>query len=70
MEFYISVLFTLNRNIEMNTEIRVSKFDVNDEILRFRTNDSEILAISNFTYRPMFSRLSLINIIKLVMCIL
>jgi len=54
----------------MNTEIRVSKFDVNDEILRFRTNDSEILAISNFTYRPMFSRLSLINIIKLVMCIL
>jgi len=70
LEFYISVLFTLNRNIEMNTEIRVSKFDVNDEILRFRTNDSEILAISNFTYRPMFSRLSLINIIKLVMCIL
>lgn len=44
LEFYISMLFTLNKKTlltdeEQNHEIRITKCDVHNEILRFRTND-------------------------------
>lgn len=39
-------------------------------MLRFRTNDSEILSLSNFAFRPLFTRLSLVNIMRIVLCII
>ncbi|CAD8179469.1 unnamed protein product [Paramecium pentaurelia] len=75
LEFYISVLFTLNKKTlltdeDQNHEIRITKCEVHNEILRFRTNDQEILSLTNFTFRPLFSRLSLVNIMRIVMCII
>lgn len=41
-----------------------------NEMLRLSLNDSELLGIKNFSFRPLFRKLSLVNIMRVVIAIL
>ena len=71
-EFYISVIFSLLQIKEEDCEISFLKLfkDPHEELLRFRINNDIGINLMNFSYKPLFNRLTLDNIIKLIKYIL
>lgn len=71
-EFYISMIFSLFQIKEEDCEISFLKLfkDRNEELLRFRINNGIGINLANFSYKPLFTRLTLDNIIKIIKFIL
>lgn len=72
-EFYISMIFSLLHIREDDCEIsflKLFKDNQNEELVRFRFNSGIGINLNNFSYKPLFTRLTLDNIIKIVKFIL
>ena len=71
-EFYISMIFSLLQIKEEDCEISFLKpfKDSHEELLRFRINSGIGISLTNFSYKPLFTRLTLDNIIKIIKYIL
>ena len=71
-EFYISMIFSLLQIKEEDCEISFLKLfkDPHEELLRFRINNGIGINLTNFSYKPLFTRLTLDNIIKIIKFIL
>lgn len=72
-EFYISMIFSLLHIREDDCEIsflKLFKDNQNEELVRFRFNNGIGINLNNFSYKPLFTRLTLDNIIKIVKFIL
>lgn len=71
-EFYISMIFSLLHIKEEDCEISFLKLfkDQNEELLRFRLSNGVGINLNNFSYKPLFTRLTLDNIIKIIKFIL
>lgn len=71
-EFYISMIFSLLQIKEEDCEISFLKLfkDPHEEMLRFRINNGIGINLTNFSYKPLFTRLTLDNIIKIIKYIL
>jgi hypothetical protein len=71
LEFYISMLFSLMPLEEEAKEKAFLKLESKDEeFLRFRLNNSIGLNLMNFSFKSLFKRLSLDNILKIIKFIL
>lgn len=67
-EFYVSAIFSLLEISTESTETVILKLfpDKNDEFIRYRINQTMGINLPGFSFKTLFKRLSLINIVRLI----